>query len=423
MTEINSQKQQSWKNWIEPWYISYALLGLSVAGILPILIPIAVNKSGSIGDVGLVVAALNLGGLAAPWWGTLADRYRLHRLLLALGFLTTAAAIAFFPFASRLLVKIALALILGTGAAAAATVANLFIVEVHPKEEWDKRIGWLQTFYGTGQVAGLLLAGFLTSIDMHQSLFITAGLTAAAFFPGWFKTKTPPRIFDQRPAVQFPARHVELNVGSLQRFYHHLNVKAFERLLHPLYSPFSLFLAAWLISFSGVAAYFSLFPVLMKQSYGVDPILSSSGFAVSAAIGLSLYAPAGKWSNRFGSLRIVQAALIIRLLAFAGFIFLSVIHFNGSGSFALVNLLFIVLAWSLLSVSGTALAAEYSRSNEGAGIGIFNAITALGGVIGALLGGWVAAQYGFENVPMLALIGIIVGLLITFTISGMQKKL
>lgn len=423
MNEIKLQKPLMWKMWIEPWYISYALLGISVAGILPILIPLAVIERGSIADVGLVVAALNLGGLAAPWWGTLADRYRLHRLLLASGFITTATAIALFPFQSALSIKIILALILGTGAAAAATVANLFIVEGHPKEEWEKRIGWLQTFYGTGQVAGLLLAGFLSRMEVHQSLLITSGLTAVAFFPGWFKTKTPPRIFEQRPILTHPPRHIELHFGSLQRFYHHLNIIAVQRLFHSFFSPFGLFLAAWLISFSGVAAYFSLFPVLMKQAYGVDPVISSSGFAVSAAIGLTLYAPAGNWSNKFGSLRIIQTALAIRLIAFAGFIFMNLTYSDGIGSFALLNLLFVVLAWSLLSVSGTALTAEYSKSNEGEGIGIFNATTAIGGVIGAVLGGWVASRYGFQKVPMLALIGVIVGLLITFTISNIRKKL
>jgi hypothetical protein len=31
------------------------------------------------------------------------------------------------------------------GVAGATTVANLFVVEVHPEAEWDERIAWLYT--------------------------------------------------------------------------------------------------------------------------------------------------------------------------------------------------------------------------------------------------------------------------------------
>jgi MFS family permease len=68
---------------VEPWYWAYALLGLTAAGVTPILLPLAVSRMGSAADIGLVMAAISLGGMLAPLWGRLADQYRLHRLLLA----------------------------------------------------------------------------------------------------------------------------------------------------------------------------------------------------------------------------------------------------------------------------------------------------------------------------------------------------
>jgi MFS family permease len=142
--------------WVENWYISYALLGLSAAGLLPILLPLLVERTWGAADIGFVMAAFSLGGLTAPFWGGLADRYRLHRWLLVGGILGAALGAAVFPFASLLSRQIGLALLSGVGLASAATVATLFIVEAHPKSEWDARIGWLQTFYGSGQVIGLV---------------------------------------------------------------------------------------------------------------------------------------------------------------------------------------------------------------------------------------------------------------------------
>jgi fucose permease len=70
--------------------------------------------------------------------------------LLAGGLLATALGLAVFPFTTLPMAWLGLALLAGLGAAAAATVANLFVVEAHPQIEWDDRIGWLQTFYGGG---------------------------------------------------------------------------------------------------------------------------------------------------------------------------------------------------------------------------------------------------------------------------------
>ena len=85
-----TQKPRSWRRWVEPWYLAYALQGATVAGLAPILLPLAVSRASSATYVGLVMAAFSLGGLTAPLWGGLADRYRLHRWLLAGGLLVTA---------------------------------------------------------------------------------------------------------------------------------------------------------------------------------------------------------------------------------------------------------------------------------------------------------------------------------------------
>ena len=71
----------SWRRWVEPWYLTYALQGAVIAGLLPILLPLAASHAGNAASIGLVMAGLSLGGLTAPLWGSLADRYRLHRWL------------------------------------------------------------------------------------------------------------------------------------------------------------------------------------------------------------------------------------------------------------------------------------------------------------------------------------------------------
>ena len=148
----NDQRLRSWQQWVEPWYSAYAVLGATAGGLVPILVPITVNRAHGATEVGLVMAALSLGGLTAPLWGAPADYYRLHRWFLAGGLLVTAIGLTAFALTTVPVVWLGLALLQGIGAAAVGTVANLFVVEAHPQVEWDERIGWLQTFYGGGQV-------------------------------------------------------------------------------------------------------------------------------------------------------------------------------------------------------------------------------------------------------------------------------
>ena len=410
--------ERHWSGWIEPWYFVYALIGLVVAGLVPVLIPLIVSQTGNAGQVGLVMAAVSLGGLTSPLWGSLADRYRLHRWLLVGGMLITALGLAILPFTAQPALWLLLATVQGLGAASAATVANLFVVEVHPKSEWDERIGWLQTFYGIGQVSGLLLAGLLTQIDFRIGLLTASGLSAVAAILGWLSTHTPPAQPDLEPVLIHPPRHTETVFSSPQRLFHSPNLAGIKNLGSTLFSPFGLFLFTWLLAFAGPAAFFSQYPILMQKVYGVSPGTSSVAFALIAGFGLTLYTPAGNWSGRSGPTRILQAALGLRLFAFAALLWLGFMPASGNlGLLALLAFAFVVWAWSLMSVSGTTLAAYLSPVGEGQGMGIFNAVTAIAGVLGAVLGGWAAGVWGYNSIVFLALLGVAVGLGLSFLVN------
>jgi DHA1 family tetracycline resistance protein-like MFS transporter len=415
MTTISDSDEKSartysrWQRWVEPWYLVYALLGATAAGLIPVLLPLTISRTGSAIHIGLVMAALRLGGLTAPLWGGLADRSRLHRWLLAGGLLVITVSLIAFSLTRAPAAWLGLALLQGIGAAGAATVANLFVVEAHPKAEWDERIGWLQTFYGGGQVGGLLLAGALAHAHLRIGLLVAAGLSALALLLGWLTTQTPPGPLTPRPVLLHPARHCEWALGSPQRVFHHLTPKTLRRLAPALRSPFGLFLTVWLLALAGSAAVFSLYPLLMQQVFGIAPRLSSSAFAVAAGLGLLLYSPAGRWSERFGLVQVLQTALGVRLLAFLSLLGLGLMHIGGQG-LALLSVTFVVLTWSLLSVSGTALTVRLSPVGEGAGMGIFNAANAVAGVIGATLGGWVVGRWGYNAASGLAVVGVVLGL-------------
>lgn len=404
-------KPESFGRWIEPWYFSYALQGAAVAGLIPILLPLFVNRSGNPGDVGFVMAAFSLGGLTAPFWGELADRYRLHRILLAGGLLLTGIALVALAFSVSLAGWLTVAFLQGSGFGAAGTVANLFIVENHPKPEWDERIGWLQTFYGAGQVGGLLLSAALTGSRLKSGIFIAAGFNLLAFVIAWWKAPAPSGVPYPRPVLRHVPRHAECSAGSPQRLYH-FTLDALRHLTGAAASTFGVFLLAWMLSYAGTTVVFSQYPVLMRTAYGIGTMSSSLAFGSAAALGLLLYAPAGRWSDRMAPRSVVQIGFLLRLLAIAAMLAILVIHRLEWSS--LVAFAVIVLAWSLLSVSSTGLVARISPVGEGSGLGIFNAATAVAGVIGAAVGGWAAGRCGYRAALELATAGSFLGLVLSF---------
>ena len=420
--ENSGRTAANWLHWIEPWYLVYALLAVAAAGVIPVLLPLAVSQSGDAAEVGLVMAAVSLGGLSAPLWGVLTDRYRLHRWVLIIGLFLTTSGLAAFAFTARPFLWFLLALVMSIGIAGSSTVANLFVVEAHPEQEWDERIGWLQTSYGLGQVLGLLFAGILSTIDLRTGLLATASLTGLAILLGWLTTRTLNLQSTRKPLLLHAARHAEGTIHSPQRSFHRVSLKGIREIGKVLRSRLGLFLITWFLAFAGSAAVFSQYPLLMEKVFRITPDISSTAFAIMAGLGLMLYTPSGRWSEHFGSARVLRVSMAIRLLAFMILFVLGLVNLGSRSWLALLAFALVVLAWSLMSVSGTDLAARLSTVGEGEGMGIFNAVTALAGVIGAILGGWAAGNWGYDASSIVAVTGLALSLILSAVLVREESR-
>lgn len=378
------------------------------------LLPLAVVRAGSPLYVGLVMAAFSLGGLTAPLWGRVADYFRWPRWLLIAGFLLTALGLVAFAFTARPIVWVVLALFQGSGAARANTMANSFIVEARPQEEWEQRMGWLQTFYGGGQVAGLLLTGWLIQANVRTGLLVAAGLSATAAFLVIIVTQ--PLLPSPSGPTPIPLPPRSEGAHGFVEFLAHGPLRLALRPVRPaLHSPFGLFLTSWLVSCIGTAAFFSLYPVLMQQVFATAAGVSCTIYAIAAGLGLILYPWAGQSCERYSATKVLIIGMGGRLAAFLGLLFLGLKQPSARSWLALVIFTFVVLAWSLLGVSGTALTArlsDNSKTTKGEAMGLFTAVSAVAGVIGAALGGWVAGHWGYVAVLALSVAGLCVGLLL-----------
>jgi len=395
---------------VAPWYAASASMGLVASGVVPVLLPLLVAQvSHRVDFVAYVTSAYNLGLLAAPLVGSLAERTQAYRMLFLGGLVVIGLAAAGIPTVSDLAPWLGMGIALGIGTAAVTVVGSLLIVDFVPAVEWEPRLGWLQGFSGAGQVAGLLLAAVFTSGGaaigqtaighMSIGMWVAAATTLPALLIG------PIGMPVGRPVVK---PHASPGLGALPHQAHRLSLAAIARLPEMLRHPFGRFLLSWFAYNLGTAALFAYFPLLMRRSFGIDPSLTAASYAVSAALGTALFVLAGGWAGRYGDRFLYLLALAVRLVGFLLLGLLMLLVVPGQAGLALLGFGLITLAWPLLSVAGTGLAARLTPIGEGAAMGLLSATGALATVLGTVIAGPAVRELGYSAAIVAGLVGIVV---------------
>jgi MFS family permease len=401
--------------WIEPWFLAYACLGVVQGGMLPVLLPLSAGGSTL---AGTIVGVMNLAGLTAPLWGHLADKRRLHRQILLAGMFAALVALVLMPAPLGLPFRIALAALLGLGFAAANTVANMFIVEVRPPEEWDARIGALQAIGAAGQVAGLLLSGFIGG-RYALAFGVAAMLVAAAVPTAWLTLRGVHVPTPRSAATAHPPVGGEGWAGSPQRHFHLPTLHGLADLWRELEMPFARLLIVWFVAFVAISAVLTMFPLALIREFAVSTGVPATTYAFAAAASLGCYPLAAGMARRRGVLLVLRTGFIGRAVAIAilAGAFLSP---AGGLEIALCGFVVLVVAWPLLGVAGTALAAELAPGEKGEALGLYNASSSLASAAGAFLGGRGMATVGYGVVCAAA--AAVVAIAVAFSVGLRQQK-
>ncbi|MGV9858892.1 MFS transporter [Gordonia sp. NPDC003425] len=374
--------------WTEPWYLAYAIVGVMVLGVAPILIPVTVDAHGGTATaVGIVVAAFYVAALFVPVFGALADRTGKQRAVFLWCFPVMAATVAAFAFAEHTWQWALLALIFGGAGSLAGTVAGLFIVESHPKAEWDHRLSWFRMAYGAGQVAGLLLAAVTVS-HLRLGWLITAGLLAAGLLAA---------------LIRLPHLHAVAT---------HSDDTSRLTMIRALRGRFGIFLLTWLLTMTGVQTFFNVVPLIMRDMFSVAASTSSILFLIGAAIGTLVYPFCGAAAGKWGPGVVLAAGLILTLASFVAMTTAHAAHLPGESVIGSVALVIAAVAYAFNVVGATMIIVTVAPGSEGSAMGLLNGIIAAGAVIGAIAPSFVADALGYPALPALAAGIVLVALLV-----------
>lgn len=427
---------------LEPWFTPFTLLNGAGVGLSPILLPLVAARYG-VGHIGLVMGAFNLGALAAPLAGDLADHHRAYRLLATVFAAVMALALWLFPWVNPGL-QVLLGLAEGAGFAGGLTVANLLIVERRPKAQWNLRLASLETTLSVGQAGALFLAAWLSGLGTRSGLAIAAIVPAAAI-PLGLLLIPPMRPADARAGdatAPQPAAVPEASAaapGAARASRHHASIGTVgewgpspSRVRHTsrswqalagwpalLRGGFGWMLAAWIPAYGGTAVIFALYPVLFLHAFGISTTTSALAFAVIVFISLPLYLVAGRVCQRRGPARAIAGALAGRVILLGALAaFAAVGHIT-----AIVPLACfagVMCAWSFLSVASPALTGQLRPDAEGDAQGLLNAGSGLAGLLGSIAGGLIASQWGYPAALAAGAGAVALGLVI-FTVTQLRR--
>jgi MFS family permease len=402
------------QKWIVQWYYGYALVGVIAAGLMPILLPLMVaDLSHQLSWVGIVLGFYNVGLLCSFLWGKLADKYQIHRFLFFSGIVVLMLVGFCITYFNVLWIWMVMAFLAGASVAATTTVATLFVVEYNPQTEWEPRIAWLQTFYGVGQVSGLLMASaFVVNIRVGfmaaAAILLPALLIVRKSIP---KQKMPHialsvlkekllKITDVHFIGSFA--RVEMNSNTL----HFSFIKFYEMvgsIKNKTTTPFGRFMVSWFLLCFGISSFFAYLPVTLKDAYTVSPSLTSFIYGLFSAAAIILYTYGGKLAAKWGSNKVYTSALLIRLAGFTLLFGAYFIPFE-KAYIAIFGFIMLVITWPLISISATDLVVKLSPFNKGATMGLFNAILAIASVLGSFVSASLQHFLGYASLSGIAIL-------------------
>jgi MFS family permease len=400
----------------------YALGLASVAsGVAGLLVPLYLVRIGA-GAPALGVSAALASLVSAPggvFAGRYADRTGNRRGVVLVALAVLAATVAVFPFLRSVSAVIAVNALLGFALAAVGPVVTMLVVAGTPEDRWNGRIARLNTFQGYGSTVGLVIGtawtGTVASVASpgvaQRSLFgfaAAVGLVSVALAR---RSMPRPDGFDVGPrrsgrvaAIVADSnrrvRDATFAFGS-NRIYWGLRSMTrlrLDDLRRSLPTALWVYFAAAFVFFTGFATFWAPLPLYLTDvGFASGPVFAL--YLVNNVASAVLFEGAGRVSARY-DVRLVQGgALGLRATAFVGVSVLGVLGIGATSGgetpalIAVAGLLAVVgLTWAFIAVAGTTIVTRHAPGrSRGAVLGTYAALSAVGGSLGSLLGGAIAA--------------------------------
>lgn len=409
------------------WFLAYLPLAISDGIAMPLIPLLALQHFGASAFVVTIIIAAS-GMSQVPFtilWGNLSDRVAHRKFFLVGSFLATGGSIIGIALAHDLLTYFWLNVVEGLASAASAPIGTMLLLETRHKRWWPQDIGLFGLISGLGTTVGLgigfvwlFVIGFRApAVQVMTGLLLLSGtLALVSAGVAWAWIEEPATRVERRAIADLLHMHrgivervrtIKMRVAGVID----LTRATAEKLPGREY----LFLAALGIMSVGFDIFYGPFPVFLWQSARFSDAGVFIVYLGSAAASTALFFHSGKAVDTHSPKSVFLGSLGGRVLLMAAFLWGPIYVVLGLGTPSLLAAVTVLNAllgvtWAFISTASTLfLVRLVGRSARGRALGLYNAISGAGGLLGTLLGGWLFATYGVHLAYSIAAVTVVLG--------------
>ncbi len=383
-TSSGSAKTFEW------WMLTMFAMGAAYSAFVSLLIPPFVTEvTGNASSAGVVMAIIALGAILGPPLGSFADKYSAHRLVLVAGVFGMALSFVMYALSATDGALFALdALVMGISVAAVSATGPVFIVGANlPQEIEAKQMTTFQLMMPAGQVVGGLLLAAAANWSFDARFWLGAGFIGLLGVVALFTTSAP-------------NARLQAAISQRQEVVTEVRKATLKQVFVSTFGLFWLVLVLTSITSNGIN---SQIANILPNVYGIEERTTSALISAAGLINILVFFPAGRWMGRSGPFPVFTAGIIARTAGALGMAGVGLALDNA----VILGAAFMQLLYQanpFVRLGQSTNAARFATFPQGAVQGWVIASSAVGGFIGAVLGGFLADSVGFNSINWMAAI-------------------
>ncbi|MCW4046988.1 MAG: MFS transporter [Candidatus Bathyarchaeota archaeon] len=391
------RKPVAWVDAILPFNIALGPVGT----LIQLLI---LNLHGTVIDVALAITLFNAVSVpAAMMWGFVTDRFHRRKTMIVASYLTTAAILVSFLFATTGYLVSLLYAAFSFVTTASATPLNLLIMETERKQKWATAFARFSMVTSIGQTVGLVISvGWGAFFPLQYLVIPLAILSIISAALSVLMIKEPSVVFERQAiALNKPSFFHRIlaipffflripRLNDFKRVFRDIKYELTRQIPILYFSIFMFYLASGIFNTSIVPS---------LQANNVSSFLIFLVTTVTMVVQIVSFKYAGPYTEKKSPVKAAIGGLVLRSLGY-GFLGVSLYIVTGVLFLAPV-LIFYPLA------AGFAYAVYYTASNtmifhslhegrQGSSLGVYSALVGIATMLGSLISGFTSFFLGYS---------------------------
>ena len=400
------------------WYFAFLPYGVAM-GILSILVPLYLVEElgGSLIDLGTMVFVATASVIPASiYLGRLPDRYRRVRLFILASFLGVSIVLLLMSVTTSVVLFQGLYVLMNLVDYIKGPSTRILIAESYESSGRGSVLAKQSFVEGIGEAMGLALCSFTINLFGYKAfLSLTGPLVLASFFLALFTIRDPP-LYIERFLDRLDRQVVNIETFSFNLTERGTMSPGWRNGLSAGREPnMGLFgLGRAFFSFAASNA-FTVLPVYLLVKAGFPNSIIFASFLIRSIFGAASFLFIGKVIGNEGNgvVKLATGARVLLVLVLPAAVLLPM-PFSVVAVATLLSA--IAFSWSLYSVGVEIVTLTYASPGS---LGVYDALTGIGGAIGSFTGGLIPTLYGFDALYVVSSVLFASALLIFFI--GLRK--